>query len=129
MVFTLSITDVRRKSDLDDYTGGVRATVPLQVTDRDHTPAPAGLNQGTSMLTEFSFDAACGATADTTVGSTCATTTSADAVVPGAVKESKRAVWSLASCASTTAVPTAIPRHRPTTPSSRCRESCAVSAR
>ena len=73
----------------------MRADLSVQVTDRDNTPAPAALNQATSTLTPFSFDAACAATADTTVGSTCAATTSADALIPGAIKESKRAVWEL----------------------------------
>ena len=35
------------------------------------------------------------ATADTTIGSTCAVSTSANAVTPGAVKSGKRAVWGL----------------------------------
>ena len=91
----LSITDVRRQSDLDDYTGGVRPRLPLQLTDRDNTPAPAGLNQATSILDSSPFDAPCCATGDTTIGSTCAITTTADAVVPGAIKESKRSVFEL----------------------------------
>ena len=95
VLLTFSVTDVRRQADLEDYAGGVRASVPIQVTDRDNTPAPPGLDQGTSVPTAFSFDVACAATADTTVGSTCTTTTSADAVVPGAIKEGSRAVWEL----------------------------------
>ena len=43
----------------------------------------------------LSFDVACTATADTTVGSTCDATTSLEAVVPGAVSEGKRAIWEL----------------------------------
>jgi hypothetical protein len=38
--------------------------------------------------------ASCAATADPAVGGTCATATSVDALVPGAVAEGKRAVWS-----------------------------------
>ena len=37
----------------------------------------------------------CATTADTTIGSTCAVTTTADTVLPGAVKESRRAIWEL----------------------------------
>ena len=38
----------------------------------------------------------CTATGDTTVGSTCSLTTTADAVVgAGAVKESRRSIWQL----------------------------------
>lgn len=93
LLLALSITDVRRRSDLEDYTGGVRAVVTVQVTDGDNTPAPGGLDQGTSAVTLVSFDAACAATADTTIGATCTATTSMDALVPGAIKEGKRSVW------------------------------------
>jgi len=71
----------------------VRAVVTVQVTDSDNTPAPGGLDQGTSAVTLVSFDAACAATADTTIGATCTATTSMDALVPGAIKEGKRSVW------------------------------------
>ena len=37
----------------------------------------------------------CTATADTTVGSTCAITTTADTLVPGAITAGKRAIWQL----------------------------------
>jgi hypothetical protein len=37
----------------------------------------------------------CAGTADTTVGATCAVTTTADSVLPGTVNEGKRAVWQL----------------------------------
>jgi hypothetical protein len=92
---TISITDVRRADNLADYTGEVHPRLPLRVTDRNNTPAPAGLDQATGMDTELSFDVPCAATADTTVGSTCDATTSLEAVVPGAVTEGKRAIWEL----------------------------------
>jgi hypothetical protein len=37
----------------------------------------------------------CAGTADTTVGATCAITTTVDAVLPGTVSEGKRAIWEL----------------------------------
>ena len=40
----------------------------------------------------FPVNAPCTATASTAVGSTCAVTTTANAVVPGAVKDGKRAI-------------------------------------
>ena len=95
VLLALSITDVRRRSDLEDYTGGVRARIPIRVTDRDNSPSPAGLSQGTGIDADVAFDALCAATGDTTVGATCAATTSLDAVIPGAIKEGKRAVWEL----------------------------------
>ena len=42
-----------------------------------------------------SFPASCVATADTTVGATCTTATTADALVPGLVVEGARAIWQL----------------------------------
>ena len=37
----------------------------------------------------------CTATGDTTIGSTCAVATTADAVTPGVIKEGMRAIWQL----------------------------------
>jgi hypothetical protein len=37
----------------------------------------------------------CTTTADTTVGSTCGTTTSLNTLIPGAVVAGKRAIWEL----------------------------------
>ena len=45
--------------------------------------------------TTFAWTVPCTATPDTTVGSTCAVTTSADAVTPGVVKEGLRSLWQL----------------------------------
>jgi hypothetical protein len=95
VLLTFSITDVRNRSDLTDYTRDVHPSLPLRITNRDNSPAPAGLNQATSMDSALSFDVPCAATTDTTIGATCAATTSLEAVVPGAVKEGKRSVWQL----------------------------------
>jgi hypothetical protein len=45
--------------------------------------------------TTLGFDLPCTATADTTVGSTCALSTTYDALVPGAVTEARRSIWAL----------------------------------
>jgi hypothetical protein len=93
---SLSLTDVRLAADVDqDYPGALRVTLPVQVTDRDNVPAPAHGNQATGLATPFAFDAPCNVTSDPSLGATCAVATSADAVVPGAIKEGKRAVWEL----------------------------------
>jgi hypothetical protein len=42
----------------------------------------------------ISFNAPCTSTA-TSIGATCSVSTTADALVPGTVKEAKRAVWAL----------------------------------
>jgi plastocyanin len=85
-----SITDVRNKTGLSDYAGELQARLPLRITDRLN--GPSGTDPATGDST-FSFAIPCATTAATGVGSTCSITTTADAVIPGAVVESKRAVW------------------------------------
>ena len=36
---TASLTDVRKKSDLSDYTGELRAVFGIRITDRNNGPA------------------------------------------------------------------------------------------
>jgi hypothetical protein len=86
------VNDVFNK-DLSDYTGGLRAQLPLQITDRDNTPSPAGPGPGTTEQIPFDFDLACTATIDTTVGSDCPLSTTANALVPGSVTVGRRAIW------------------------------------
>jgi hypothetical protein len=90
--YTISLVDVRKKSDRTDYTGQVQVTSSLRITDRYNGPSEIGTVQDTS----FSVTVPCTATGDTAIGSTCALTTTADAVVgAGAVKEGVRANWQL----------------------------------
>jgi hypothetical protein len=89
----LNITDVREQSDLSDYTGELEGTLSLRITDKAN--GGSATDPGTATDLEFAFSAPCQATPDTTVGSTCAVTTTADAVVPGAVTEGDRAIWEL----------------------------------
>jgi hypothetical protein len=91
----LSITDVRKKADLSDYTGQLRADASLRITDRDNTPNPGGPGPGTVSDTHFPFAVPCTATPSATVGSTCAVSTSANAVTPGALFAGRRAIWQL----------------------------------
>src|SRR5205823_13860238 len=68
----------------------------LRDTDRDNTPDPSGSGPGTMIDTPFRFTVPCAETSgDQTVGSSCSTATSADAVGPGVVKERKRSIWQL----------------------------------
>jgi hypothetical protein len=92
----VSVTDVRSKSDLSDYAGELALSQGLRLTDRDNTPYPGGPGPGTVTDTTLPITIPCAATADTTVGSTCAIDTTVDAIVPGTVKEGARAVWELA---------------------------------
>jgi hypothetical protein len=43
----------------------------------------------------LSFSVACSATTSTLIGASCAASTTADALVPGMVREDNRAVWEL----------------------------------
>jgi hypothetical protein len=91
----VSSTDVRWRSDLTDYTGELQAVVQVRITDKLNSIAPpifpADMT-GTLEDAALSIPVPCTATA-TAAGSTCATTTTADAVVPGIVVENSRSVW------------------------------------
>jgi peptidoglycan/xylan/chitin deacetylase (PgdA/CDA1 family) len=89
----VAITDVRRRTDLSDYTGELAAIPGIRLTDRLNG---SQLNQ-TGTTSDFTFDFAvpCAATSDTGVGSTCSVSTTADALRPGMVKEGSRAIWAL----------------------------------
>jgi TolB protein len=91
----LSITDVRKKADLSDYTGQLRVDTSLRITDSDNTPNPGGPGPGTVTDTHFPFAVPCTATPSATDGSTCAVSTSVNAVAPGALFAGRRAIWQL----------------------------------
>jgi hypothetical protein len=91
----LSVTDVRRASDLGDYTGQLEARPSLRITDKNNTPHPGGPGAATTVEVPFSYAVPCSPTAATGIGSTCATTTTAQAILPGSVTGGDRAVWEL----------------------------------
>jgi hypothetical protein len=92
----LEITDVRRRTDLADYTGEVQLIGTLRITDRNNAPAPGGgTNAATVVDIPFPTNAACAATGSPSIGATCAVSTTFNALVPGAVAEGKRAIWAL----------------------------------
>ena len=88
----LSITDVRRRGDLSDYTGELQLTPVVRITDRLNGPTET--EPATVEDTFLPVTVPCAATAGD-VGATCAVTTTFDAVTPGAVPEGKRANWAL----------------------------------
>jgi len=88
---TVNITDVRKASDLSDYTGQLQLRPTLQITDRNNGPAEVGVGQPV----DFPVTVPCVTTASTTVGSTCSVNTTADAVQPGTVRETRRSNWEL----------------------------------
>jgi hypothetical protein len=86
----VNITDVRNKTGLGDYTGQLKLIQDLRLTDRDNGPTELGTGDAS-----LSFTVPCSATGSTSVGSTCALNTTADALAAGTVKESMRTIWQL----------------------------------
>jgi hypothetical protein len=90
-----SVTDVRNKAGLADYTGQLQESATFRVTDRFNTRDAATQpynDTGTGQDTPFNVTIPCVATGSTTIGSTCALNTTADAVIPNAIKEGFRTV-------------------------------------
>ncbi|HZO59846.1 MAG TPA: PQQ-dependent sugar dehydrogenase [Solirubrobacterales bacterium] len=90
---TVSVTDVRRKNNLADYTGQLQVSVSPQITDTANGPTLG--DSATMTDSGLKYTVPCQATASTTVGSTCSVTTTADAVSGGTVLEGRRSVWEL----------------------------------
>jgi hypothetical protein len=89
-----SATDVRRTSDLSDYTGELLAATTLRLTD--HYNGPSQTEGATANDIAYSFTVPCLATADSGIGGACSVDTTADALTPGTVLETKRSIWQLA---------------------------------
>jgi hypothetical protein len=100
--YTVSITDVRCKPGAGacgaantaagaDYSGQLQVKNGLRITDRYNGPSEVGTVQDTS----FAVTVPCAGTAATGVGATCSIDTTADAVLPGVVKELRRSIWQL----------------------------------
>jgi hypothetical protein len=93
VTLSVSVSDVRRKSDLADYGGELEARTTLRLTDR---LSGSGLNESATLGDlPFEFVVPCATTASTTIGAQCSISTSADALTPGIVTEGSRAVWQL----------------------------------
>ena len=101
---TASATDIRCKAgvaacgsanaaDGADYTGELEGTAQIRISDHFNAVAPGGgTDPATVIDIPFPVITGCVATASTAIGSTCAITTTANAVVPGSVKDGKRAI-------------------------------------
>jgi hypothetical protein len=93
VVLTVSMADIRKKSDLTDYTGKVLVTSDMAVSDKYNGTL---LNEpGTSQTVRLNIPVQCTATAVTTIGSDCNLGTSANTILPGAVFELRRAIWDM----------------------------------
>jgi Tol biopolymer transport system component len=86
------VNDVLTKA-LADYTGELHANLPIRITDRDNLPSVGGPGPGTTQPFAFGFDVPCSPTVETNMGSNCTLTTTIDTLVPGAIKETRRAIW------------------------------------
>ena len=86
---TFVLTNVMNVPSLSDYTGELRASMGVRLTD-----SSSGLSQTVQDFV-FGFTVPCAATADTTLGGDCRLTTTADAVLPGAIAEALRSVWGI----------------------------------
>jgi hypothetical protein len=87
-----NLTDVRRKADLGDYAGELRAVVGLRVTDRYNGSPPDA--PATVTDTTVAFNLSCSETTGSE-GSVCSAATTADATMTDLVREGQRAVWEL----------------------------------
>ena len=104
VAITSSATDVRCKAgttacgsanaaDGADYTGGLQGNATIRITDHFNAiAAGGGTDPATVVDIPYPIAAACAATASTAIGATCTANTSANAAVPGAVKDGKRAI-------------------------------------
>ena len=79
-------------ADGADYTGGMQGNATIRITDHFNAiAAGGGTDPATVVDIPYPINAACVATASTAIGGTCTANTSANAAVPGAVKDGKRA--------------------------------------
>jgi hypothetical protein len=104
VLITSSISDVRCQAgtatcgnantqDGADYTGGLQGTAMIRITDHWNAVAPGGgPDPATVVDLPFPVNATCANTASAATGGLCTANTSANAAVPGAVKDGKRAV-------------------------------------
>jgi hypothetical protein len=91
--YEIDIQDVRRRSDRGDYTGQLQVASSLRITDKDNGPSETGVVQD---IPNYTVTVPCTATtANTAIGSSCALNTTVDALVPGTIKEGRRAMWAL----------------------------------
>ena len=100
---TANISDVRCKAgttacgnanaaDGADYTGQVQGNATIRITDHYNAVAPGGGTDAATVVDiPFPVPAQCANTASTAEGGLCTANTSANATVPGAVKDAKRA--------------------------------------
>jgi hypothetical protein len=85
------LTDVRKKSDLSDYTGQLQVRGGLRITDRLNGSLQN--EAATEIDTELPATVPCTATTPSFTGANCELTTTLNATVPGTIVKGKRATW------------------------------------
>jgi len=81
-------------ADGPDYSGEVQGNAIIRISDHYNGP---GLNEAATVQDiPFPVNATCANVASTTIGGTCTANTSANATVPGSVKDTQRAVVEIA---------------------------------
>jgi hypothetical protein len=92
VVLEAEVTDVREAGTLLDYLGELQLRGTLRITDR---ASGAGQNEpATVQDLTVPVTVPCALTLEL-AGATCSVSTTLDAVVPGIVRESARAIWEL----------------------------------
>ncbi len=89
----VSLTDVRRQGTLADYVGELSVEQVTQITDRFNGPSQS--EPATAQSNPFRFAVPCAATSNTGIGSSCALSSTFNAILPGVVLADKRAIWEL----------------------------------
>jgi WD40 repeat protein len=84
----VSIVGVLNKLDRLPYSGQLSADAGLRITDKNNTASSGGPGAATVQDRSFPVTVPC-------TSSSCAISTTANALVPGAVLEGKRAIWQL----------------------------------
>jgi len=77
-------------ADGPDYSGQLQGNATIRISD--HYNGPTLTEAATVVDIPFPVNANCANTTSTTIGGTCSTSTSANAVVPGSVKDNQRGV-------------------------------------
>ena len=81
-------------ADGPDYSGELQGNATIRISDHYNGP---GLNEAATVQDiPFPVNATCANVASTTIGGTCTANTSANATVPGSVKDTQRAVVEIA---------------------------------
>jgi hypothetical protein len=89
-----SLSDVRNRADLTDYTGELQGLLALRITDRFNSASSMDppVDAATVQDLSFKFAVPCAATSDAT-GGACDVSTSANALEPGSVNDGDRTIW------------------------------------